>query len=147
MPTMKAKRAVPIPTYLATVPASRISSACSCFITAADPEATVTSVVPLTSTTVVEVCTYKSLMLVGMANAPVERRHHNHSRHRGHEHHHHRDRDCRPVRTISHQGMVGPLKADSVLKYTAFEASGRSGKSGHDLGVFSDPRWDSGPAT
>ncbi|MCJ1393391.1 hypothetical protein MMC18_006265, partial [Xylographa bjoerkii] len=49
-PMKKEKRAVPIPSYIpATVPYSRISSACSCFITAADAPATSTVVVPQTS--------------------------------------------------------------------------------------------------
>ncbi|MCJ1404844.1 hypothetical protein MMC11_008070 [Xylographa trunciseda] len=46
----KAKRDVPIPSFLpATVPYSRISSACSCFITSADAPATATVVVSQTS--------------------------------------------------------------------------------------------------
>ncbi|MCJ1290431.1 Mucin-5B [Xylographa carneopallida] len=51
-PARKAKRTVPVPTYIpATVPASRISSACSCFITAPSAAATATVVVPQTSVT------------------------------------------------------------------------------------------------
>ncbi|MCJ1433467.1 hypothetical protein MMC27_002829 [Xylographa pallens] len=51
-PMKKEKRTVPIPSYIpATVPPSRISSACSCFITSPDAPATSTVVVPLTSVT------------------------------------------------------------------------------------------------
>ena len=49
-PAKKAKRDVPIPSYIpATVPPSRISSACSCLITSPDAVATSTVVVPQTS--------------------------------------------------------------------------------------------------
>ncbi|KAA6407823.1 MAG: hypothetical protein FRX48_08174 [Lasallia pustulata] len=50
-PSVKAKRDIATPTYLVTVPASRISSACSCFITSPDAPATKTTVVPYTSVT------------------------------------------------------------------------------------------------
>ncbi|MCJ1288420.1 Mucin-5B [Xylographa opegraphella] len=49
-PARKEKRTVPIPTYIpATVPPSRVSSACSCFITSPYEPATSTVVVPQTS--------------------------------------------------------------------------------------------------
>ncbi|MCJ1421176.1 Mucin-5B [Xylographa parallela] len=51
-PLKKEKRTVPVPSYIpATVPPSRISSACSCFITSPNAPATSTVVVPLTSVT------------------------------------------------------------------------------------------------
>ncbi|MCJ1379209.1 hypothetical protein MMC17_002309 [Xylographa soralifera] len=55
-PMKKEKRQVPIPSYIpATVPPSRISSACSCFITSPDAPATSTVVVPQTSVATVTV--------------------------------------------------------------------------------------------
>ncbi|KAI9794949.1 MAG: hypothetical protein M1833_007323 [Piccolia ochrophora] len=49
------KRDVPIPDYLATVPGSRISSACSCFVTPLPPAATSISTVTTTISTTVMV--------------------------------------------------------------------------------------------
>jgi len=55
-PPSKAKRNAPIPTYLATVPATRISSACSCFITSALPVTTKTIITLQTGSTTNTVC-------------------------------------------------------------------------------------------
>ncbi|KAI9674566.1 MAG: hypothetical protein M1829_003648, partial [Trizodia sp. TS-e1964] len=58
------KRDVAVPSYLSTVPASRITSACSCLITA--PVSTSTSVLIVSSTT--GTTTTTTLVIIG---APV----------------------------------------------------------------------------